>query len=272
MSISGKEVTRYLEILGLPRSAPTLEALTRIVHEHLRRIPFENVSKLYRMNKGGITGLVDCGEFLDGIGRYHFGGTCYLNNFHLHQLLSALGYDVSLCGADMRKPDVHIVNMVKLEGREYLVDVGYAAPFFEPLPCDRAVEYEITFGADRYVLSPRDSTGRLRLSQYRDGVALHGYIVNPAPRRIEEFAHPIAESFLPQATFRNCVLLVKFGDRQSTVLHNLTLVETRGSSVRKTPLGSMNDLIAMIQTHFLIPETVSRVAFDGFSITQGAWG
>ncbi len=31
---------------------------------------------------------------------------------HLNQLLSHLGFDVMLCGADMKNPDVHLINIV----------------------------------------------------------------------------------------------------------------------------------------------------------------
>ena len=69
-------------------------------------------------------------QFLADIENYHFGGTCYTNNYFLKLLLSYLGYDVKLCGADMNRPDVHVVNIVRIEGREFIVDVEYAAPCY----------------------------------------------------------------------------------------------------------------------------------------------
>jgi len=36
----------------------------------------------------------------------------------------------------MAKLDVHIVNVVKIGNREYLVDAGYAAPFAAPVPLE----------------------------------------------------------------------------------------------------------------------------------------
>jgi hypothetical protein len=68
------------------------------------------------------------------------------------------------------------------------VDVGYAAPFLVPLPLDLAHDQDIVWGRERYVLKPRDAAGRPRLELHRDGGLRHGYLVNPAPRRIEEFA------------------------------------------------------------------------------------
>ena len=142
--------------------------LTQIVRAHLATIPFENISKLWRWRTSGFKGLVGLTQFLDGIEQYHFGGTCYSNNFHLHQLLAYLGFDVTLCGADMSAPDVHMVNIVRIAGREYIVDVGYASPFFEPLPRDLTNDHIVSFGDDTYVLSPRDSSGRSRLTFHKE--------------------------------------------------------------------------------------------------------
>src|SRR5512143_789806 len=92
----------YLRLLGLRPRVPSLEALTELTGAHLVRVPFENVSKLY----------------------------------YLYRLLENLGYRVRLCGADMSRPDVHLVIVVTVEGHEYVVDGGYGAPFLAPLPRD----------------------------------------------------------------------------------------------------------------------------------------
>jgi arylamine N-acetyltransferase len=64
----------------------------------------------------------------------------------------------------MSAPDVHMVNIVTLDGRPYLADVGYAAPFLAPLPLDLAQDQEIAWGRERYVLKPRDAAGRSLLA------------------------------------------------------------------------------------------------------------
>ncbi len=142
-------------------------------------IPFENISKLYNRKHLGLAGLPSLQLYLDGIERYHFGGTCYANNFHFYSLLSTLGYSVKLCAADMTNPDVHMVIMVNVDGREYLVDGGYGAPFLSPMPRDLANDYVVELGRDRYVLKTQDDHGRSRLELYRDGQQKHGYVAKP---------------------------------------------------------------------------------------------
>ena len=79
--------SRYLRLLGVPRREPTLAALRELVAAQLQRVPFENVSKLYRFRRSGFRGIPDLERHLDDIERLHCGGTCYANNYHLHRLL-----------------------------------------------------------------------------------------------------------------------------------------------------------------------------------------
>jgi len=142
------EFDRYISLLGLGQKTPDLSYLTEIIRAHLAKIPFENISKLYHFHGSGSVSIPPLPQFLDGIEHYHFGGTCYSLNFHLNQLLDYLGYQVIICGADMKKPDVHIVNLVTVDGKEYIVDAGYGAPFGEPVPRDLDKGFVIVSGKD----------------------------------------------------------------------------------------------------------------------------
>jgi len=103
---------QYLSLLGVSRRPPSFHALRELVAAHVTRIPFENISKLHYHRHLGLHELPPLPLYLEGIERYHFGGTCYPNNFYLYSLLASLDYEVKLCGADMTNPDVHIVIMV----------------------------------------------------------------------------------------------------------------------------------------------------------------
>lgn len=251
---------RLLRVLGVDRQKPSIETLTEVVRAFAMRVPFENVSKLYYKTRYGLRGLPDSEMYIDGIERYNFGGTCYPNNYHLHLLLVHLGYDVMLCGADMANPDVHLVNLVSLDGREYLVDAGYAAPFLAPLPRDLHENYEISLGRERYVLNPRDGDGVSRLDLYRDGELAHGYTVNPIPRRIEHFAEVIKDSFSENATFMKGLLLVRLYPDRSTVIRNLSVIESKGTDYNIRRLSGKDEVPAAVEQHFSIPhEIVSEV-------------
>ena len=264
-------LNRYLSLLGVPRRTPTLDGLRELVQAHLRCVPFENISKLYYMRHLGLRGLPGLELFLDGHERFSFGGTCYPNNYYFYRLLAGLGYQVMLCGADMANPDVHLVSMVDLDGRQFLVDVGYAAPFEVPLPRDLQSDHVIELGQDRYVLKPQDSDGRSRLELHRNGKLTHGYTAKPVPREIDEFAAVIVDSYRDEATFMNALLLARFFPGRSLVIHNLTVIESRGRSVRMSTLADKGELVDFIATNFGIPSYITKVALDGLVMRGDAW-
>jgi arylamine N-acetyltransferase len=235
------------------------------------RVPFENISKIYRLKHEGLHGAPELDAYLDGIERLHFGGTCYANNYHLYLLLKSLGYDARLCGADMSTPDAHLVVLVTVEGSEYLVDAGYAAPFLEPLARDLECDAVVELGHSRYVLRPQTADGRSRLDLYRNSTLTHGYEINPTPRMIEHFAASIAASYRPQATFLNALLLVRLFPGRSLVLHNLNLIDSTGPTVRERRLTSMAELPDIVETHFGIPAAITADATNGLSFTADAW-
>lgn len=261
---------RYLGLLRVARKQPGRQALGELVAAHVMCVPFENVSKLYRKQRG-FAGVPDVRTFLDGIERHHFGGTCYSNNFHFYTLLASLGYKVKLCAADMTHPNVHMVIMVSVEGREYLVDAGYGAPFLSPMPREGREDYVIALGRDRYALKPQDANGCSRLELHRCGTLKHAYLAKPAPRRIEDFTEVIADSFRPAATFFNAVLLTRFYPGSSVVIHNLELIESRAAESKVSRLNDRESLAAAIQQHFGIPRAIVNDALSGLGNLADAW-
>jgi len=257
--------------LGVSRRAPSLDALRELVAAHVTRIPFENISKLYYRKHLGLADLVPLPLYLDGIERYHFGGTCYPNNFYLYTLLASLGYEVKLCGADMANPDVHMVIMVQVDGQEYMVDGGYAAPFLAPLPRGFEADFVVRLGRDRYVLKPQDEKGCSRLELYRDGILKHGYVAKPSPRKIDDFHGVIVDSFRPSATFMNAVLLARFFPDRSVVIHNLTCIESWGTESAMYPIESPGELVAEVERHFGIPTEIVSDALAGLGDLKDAW-
>ena len=264
-------IARYLAILDVPRMDPSLRGLRALVAAHLTRIPFENISKLFYRKRLNLTDLPSISLYLDGIEKYHFGGTCYSNNNYFHLLLRSLRYEAKLCAADMKTPAIHALNMITIDGREYLADTGYAAPLLDPIPRDLETDYEIRMGRDRYVLKPQDSNSCSRLELYRDGALRHGYLAKPAARKIGDFSEVIAASFSANATFLNSILLARFYPGRSLVIHNLARIESDKDRSNIYALASRDDLIAAIEQHFGMPQDIVREAVNGLGVLQDAW-
>ena len=258
-SLRSDQQERFLACLGLEPELPSLPALNRLIQAFLCRVPFENISKLLRLKEVGPT-LPTVDEYLDGIERHHFGGTCYTNNPNLCLLLLSLGYEARLCGADMTNPDAHVCVMVTLEGHDYLLDAGYAAPFAFPIQLDTRKAMVIPAGGDEYVLWPRDSEGRSRLDHMRDGVRIHGYLAKPEPKQLDIFTPAIQRSFMPDAEFRNSLLMTRTCGGRSVKLTGDRLVLFEGAQFEVTEFKNREEVSEAIETHFGITPDIARQA------------
>jgi len=262
---------RYLGLLGQPAAPPSLDALTDLVAAHMKRIPFENVSKLLYRKHSTNRGYIPLSEFLDGIELYNFGGTCYSNNFYMNRLLRFLGYDAKLCAADIAvegaPPNGHMYSLVTLNGRGYIVDVGYGAPFMEPLPRDGAEDVVVELGHERYVLKPANGDGISHLQQHENGAIVHGYRAKPEPREPDFFAPVIARSLSAQAPFMRSFRAVQFEPGYALSVRNLTLTEMKGRESTTRQLADRKELVETMVKRFGMPrdrveEAVAELGAD----------
>lgn len=252
----------YLDLLRLEAAPPSLAALESLVTAHLARFPFENATKLVRSGRGLPPALPSLDEFLAAAARDGTGGTCYRLNSALNALLRDLGYDAVLCGADMDRPDVHLVNVVRLKGRSFLVDVGYGAPLFVPLPLDETRPQHLARGVEAWVLHPADADGRHRLDHLRHGERAHGYAVTVRPRRLAEFAPVVADSFRAAADFMNRLRLIRHAPARSVSLLDLSVEIAEATGGHAFTLSGRRDLLDFAEVEFGLGRGVLAEACD----------
>jgi len=149
---------RYLTLLGVDVQAPTLDGLRAIAAVHPRRVPFENISAILRRHDRGIGPVppLDLDAALDAWCARRAGGVCFEVTAMVDRLLSALGYRTHPVLAQGTFPGSHQANLVELDGQRYLVDLGNAAPFVEPIPLER--EFELEHAGLRYRFHPAPDT------------------------------------------------------------------------------------------------------------------
>jgi arylamine N-acetyltransferase len=249
---------KYLSLLGLKKSEPDFDFLCKLVKAHLIKIPFENISKLL-FKKQGMNYIPTLNTFIENIEKYNFGGTCYTNNYYFHLLLEYLGFDVKLCGADMKNPDVHIINIVTIDKKEFIVDGGYAAPFLQPLPRYLYTDFVINNGNDRYIVNPQDENGRTKVEQYSEDKLQHWYTANPKPRKIEDFRNVIEDSYEDHSTFMNAVRVERFTENGSVSLRNLILTETTDNNTSTIKINR-EDIPIVVLEKFGMPESLVNEA------------
>ena len=251
---------RYLRVLGVDHVPAGLEGLRALVRLHLYRVPFENLSKLLLFGREKAGRFLTLDEFLDGLERQDFGGTCHSNNPFLGELLRALGYDARLLGADMGpRLNVHTCLRVHLEGVAYHVDVGYGGPFREPVRLDR-LPLEIVEGAERYAFSSRTDAPGYEMVAYAGDERVHGYSVNEQERTREFFTPPMLISFQPDAAFLNCVRICRFFDSYSVTLLDRQLKIHRDGRTTVTELKSAAEWADALKEAVRMPRAPWRQA------------
>jgi arylamine N-acetyltransferase len=262
---------KFLKLLGLERKSPSLEALSELVNAHFSKIPFENISKIYYKEQFNLQSIPSFSQYLNGISENNFGGTCYANNYFFYKLLQFIGYNVILCGADMKEPDVHIVIIVTLNNFEYLVDVGNASLFLQPLPLFLKKDYTIIEGGNKYILNPRNAQANSKLEIIKHGVSKQGYLVKPIAKNINDFSEAISSSFRYDSIFLNSLLITKYISGKFYSIHNHELTVSKNDNFETRQISGSNELCYLIEKIIKIPASISKTVLNSIVSLKNVW-
>lgn len=131
------DLDAYLERIGMQLREPTREYLDELIYAHQCTVPFDDLD-VHDKHQVPSLGVADLFEKIVVRKR---GGYCFELNGLFGALLRALGYEVVPCMARVIfRPNphpliTHRANIVEIEGRRYLADVGFGGPMptFAPL-------------------------------------------------------------------------------------------------------------------------------------------
>lgn len=118
---------------GLPKA--NLATLRALHYAHMQHVPFENLDIHYSTYIN-----VDIEQFYKKIVENGRGGFCFELNGLFNWALKQLGFDVTMLAAAVINdegnygiPLGHLTNLVTLEGKQWLVDVGFGDNFVYPI-------------------------------------------------------------------------------------------------------------------------------------------
>lgn len=171
---------RYLDRLGGWSGRVSAAGLAELQRKHLHAVPFHNLALL--ANDGRSYRAPSILETVRDNAR-GVGGTCHLTTPAFAALLNALGFRAALVAGTIRKPGDHIMARVRVEGQDFVVDVGNGHPYVRPFPLGgerRWTEHGWAF------VWRSDESGH-RLSRVREGREHLVYSVDPHPRAWEHF-------------------------------------------------------------------------------------
>jgi N-hydroxyarylamine O-acetyltransferase len=257
----------YLHRLGLEPRPAGYAYLSELCRAHLQAFPFENVGKLLQARRPGHSGLPSPEQFVADAARCGFGGTCYSIHANLLALLRALDFSAHLVPVG----DAHTAVIVRLPewgGEPVYVDLGSAAPLYQPVRFRRDPDNCTRFGTEAVRIAPdAERPGRYRYLRYRREklVSDHWHFDPEERREPDDFADAIARSFLPGATFLNCLRIhvYQWDNERSVSLKNNTLLITHADgSERRVTLGSVRELEEAVADEFRLPRLPVREAVE----------
>ena len=132
------DVEAYLERIGIREvRKPDAAFLDELIYAHQRNVPFDNLD----ISEKDLLPSLAIADLFDKIVTRKRGGYCFEMNALFGALLKALGFEIQPCMARVLLRPIphplisHRANIVTIDGRRHLADVGFGGPMatFAPL-------------------------------------------------------------------------------------------------------------------------------------------
>ena len=223
----GLDLAAYFRRIGFEgEPSADLATLQALHHAHAASIPFENVA--IQMGEGI---RLDLDSLQDKLVRRKRGGYCFEQNSLFLAVLRALGFEVDPFEARVRLgteavlPRTHMLLRVRLDGAEWLADVGFGGEgLLHPVPMDG--QEHAQFGR-AYRVAHEDP---LRVLQSKQLVSWSDlYAFEPSPRNPVDFEMGNwYTSTFPQSRFITTLTAQRVTEEGRLVLRNLCFTTVKG--------------------------------------------
>ena len=245
---------KYLRRIGIEKTeiAPSLETLKLLQKQHLLHIPFENLDIHWKQAI-----VLDNESISHKMLGKNRGGFCYELNGLFYELLREIGFQSKMISARVSDGKGsfgaefdHLAILAKINGAEFLVDVGFGSFTAEPLKFVLDVEQE-------------DETGVFLIRKFdenyfevakKDGEEWKSeYIFTVLPRDLEEFAEMCQfHQSSPESHFTRskvCSLMTKEGRKTLT---DRKFIETKNGQKTEIVVDSDEDFQKILEREFQI--------------------
>jgi N-hydroxyarylamine O-acetyltransferase len=241
----------YLERIGLS-SEPlpaTTETLKRLQRRHLVTVPFENLDIIW-----GRPITLDIERLFAKVVEANRGGFCYELNGLFNELLNDLGFETRLVSARVFNGEIHgpefdhAAVMVRIDGDEYLADVGYGDFSAEPL---RYILDEEQSDANGIFVIRKFDNDYLEVAKRVDDSWKSEYIFKDISRKLVDFTEMCDfQQYSPNSHFNTrklCTIMTESGRK---TLSDEKLVVTSHGQKSETSIVSELDFNATLLSEF----------------------
>lgn len=229
---------------------PSLRVLKKLQKQHLLTVPFENLDihfgRSIELNLAGI---------FDKVVRQRRGGFCYELNGLFSELLLSIGFEVRRVSARVYRGNNrygqefdHLASVIKIDGHEYLSDVGFGEFTFEPLQL--ALDTIQTDQRGQYFID-RYKQDYLRVNKLDEGRSIPQYIFSTCERKLIEFQdmchyHQVS----PDSHFTQKKMISLPTENGRITVAGDILKVTEGDSVTEIVLENEKTFLVSLQRYF----------------------
>jgi N-hydroxyarylamine O-acetyltransferase len=263
---------RYLDLLGIKGRQPTLETLTELARAH-RRVVFANGPSLIRKaaTRDGPVPALDTDATLGAWQQQGPGGVCYEIATMAGDLLAGLGFESHVVLGSIDGPRAHQANVVTVDGRRFLLDLGNGAPLFEPIPIDEGPQ-EIDYAGLGYRFDRQGPDEQLVQSRHIEGewrpFALYENEAATPAQRVEAFQH---HHTLPARSFvMSTFTLVQTREAEVLALRDHTFTHYKPSGKTSRVVEGVDAYRGLVQDGFGLSEFPLDEALAAWSRITGA--
>jgi N-hydroxyarylamine O-acetyltransferase len=236
----------------------TVAVLDAVMRAHLAAIPFENLDQ--QLGRRVTRDLSSVFEKVVGRRR---GGWCFEQNGLLGSALQTIGFDVTPVAGGVRRNLAgdgalgnHLALVVRLDGRPWLVDVGFGNSLARPIPLETGEHHHPPYRLRVY----RTDDGYWRFEETAEGDPFSfDFRDEPAdPAKLDWHQANFQDD--PQSNFLlNLIAMRRAGATHRTLRGRLLTVRGEGEP-RKRVLASADELVAVLRDDFGldVPEIATR--------------
>lgn len=268
--LSAGELAGYLARIDIARAGlhADLATLRRLQTAHMAAIPFENGD----VQLGLVPSMEPDAIFAKLVTRRR-GGWCYEQNGLFGRALAALGFSVlRVAGAVLREarpevaPGTHLALVVRIEGADWLADVGFGGGIARPLPLapmasdERPLPHALSRTADHW--------WRFTV-ELPNGPLYYDFERSPADEAVLARACHWQSTAADSIFVQSLVVQQRKGGAHR-VLRGRTFSVTDAQGTHSHAIGSAGELAALLQETFNLVLPEPEAIWDRFVAREAA--
>ena len=246
------DVEAYMTRIGSVREyRPSLRFLRQLHRNHLLHIPFENLD----IHIGNQI-ILDVDQIFEKVIRQKRGGFCYELNGLFYHLLVELGFQAKLLSARVIGDDgqpgpefEHLMIMVYLDDKQWLVDVGYGSSFINPKEFAPGL---VQMDFNRFFRINERPEGDFVLQRSNDSITFKDeYVFTKKTRQFVEFIGMCQyHQTSPKSKFTQKKVITQATKDGRITLTDKKFIVTRMGKKEETPILNNDEFLVKVREQF----------------------